>query len=69
MIENVESILRVVTFIAVGGLVAIVFFFVFAQIITGSKSIHKQLNKLIKLNEEIAELLRDLNSRDKNHRQ
>jgi predicted PurR-regulated permease PerM len=66
MVENIESILRVVTFIAVGGLVAIVFFFIFAQIITGSKTIHKQLDRLIKLNEEIAELLKDLNFRDRN---
>jgi len=65
MIEDIQSILRVVTFIAIGGLVAIAFFFVFAQIITGSKAIHNQLDKLIKLNEEIARLLRDLNSRNK----
>ncbi len=65
MIENIESILHVVTFIAVGGLVAIVFFFVFAQIITGSKSIHKQLDRLIKLNEEIIKLLKDLGPHNK----
>jgi predicted PurR-regulated permease PerM len=62
MIEDIESILRVVTFIAVGGTVAIVFFFIFAQIITGSKSIHKQLDKLTRLNEEIVKLLKELNS-------
>lgn len=65
MVQNVEDILKVVTFIAVGGLVAIAFFFVFAQIITGSKAIHNQLDKLIKLNEEIAQLLKQLNSRNK----
>jgi predicted PurR-regulated permease PerM len=58
MVENIESILRVVTFIAVGGLVAIVFFFIFAQIITGSKSIHKQLNRLTELAEQILAELR-----------
>jgi len=61
MIENIESILHVVTFIAVGGLVAIVFFFVFAQIITGSKSIHKQLDKLTDLTEQILDELRRSN--------
>jgi hypothetical protein len=58
MIEDIQSILRVVTFIAVGGLFAIVFFFVFAQIITGSKAIHSQLDKLTKLAEQILEELR-----------
>lgn len=57
MVENIESILHVVTFIAVGGLVAIVFFFIFAQIITGSKSIHKQLDRLTELAEQILEEL------------
>lgn len=63
MFETVEDILRVTSFIAVGGLVAIVFFFVFAQTITGSRTIHKQLEKLIRQNEEIAGLLRRLQSR------
>jgi predicted PurR-regulated permease PerM len=62
MVEDIQSILRVVTFIAIAGVVGVAFFFVFAQIITGSKSIHKQLDRLIKLNEEIAELLKELNS-------
>jgi len=61
MVENIESILRVVTFIAVGGVVAIAFFFVFAQIITGSKSIHKQLDKLTDLTEQILDELRRSN--------
>jgi len=66
MVENIESILRVVTFIAVGGLVAIAFFFVFAQIITGSKSIHKQLDRLTKLTEQIlAELKRQNTKKEK----
>jgi len=57
MFETVESILRVTTFIAVGGLVAIMFFFVFAQSIMGSKTVHKQLKKLIGQNEQIISML------------
>jgi uncharacterized membrane protein YjfL (UPF0719 family) len=60
MLDTLDNILRVVTFIAVGGLVAIVFFFIFAQTITGSRTVHKQLEKLIRQNEEIARLLRQL---------
>jgi dolichyl-phosphate-mannose--protein O-mannosyl transferase len=63
MVENVESILKVVIFIAVGGTLAIAFFFVFAHIITGSKTTHEQLKKITKLNEEILQQLKDLNSR------
>lgn len=60
MIEDIQDILRVVTFIAAGGLVAIIFFFIFAQTITGSRTVHKQLEKLIRQNDEIARLLRQL---------
>ena len=63
MFETVQSILHVTSFMAIGGLVAIVFFFVFAQTITGSRTIHKQIEKLIRQNEEIARLLRQLQSR------
>ena len=60
MFETVQSILHVTGFIAVSGLVAIVFFFVFAQTITGSRTIHKQLERLIRQNEEIVRLLQQL---------
>jgi predicted PurR-regulated permease PerM len=65
MIEDIQNILRVVTFIAIGGLFAIAFFFVFAQIITGSKTIHKQLNHLTGLAEQILEELRRSNKQPK----
>ncbi|MHC4259841.1 MAG: hypothetical protein ACYSTF_05450 [Planctomycetota bacterium] len=46
MHELVEKILFGVGFIAIGGAVALMFFFVFAPSILGSKAIHKQLEKL-----------------------
>ena len=67
MVENVESILRVVTFIAVGGTCAIIFFFIFAQTIIGLKTLHKQLEKLIEQNEKMLELLqKNLKKTDSN---
>lgn len=60
MLDTLDDILRVVTFIAAGGLVAIIFFFIFAQTITGSRTVHKQLEKLIRQNDEIARLLKQL---------
>ncbi len=66
MLENIEAILKVVTFIALGGVAAIIFFFIYAQVITGSKTIHKQLERLIELNEQIlAELKRKNTPKDK----
>ncbi|MBN1795723.1 MAG: hypothetical protein JW804_03540 [Sedimentisphaerales bacterium] len=58
MYETVEDILRVTTFIAVGGTFAILFFFIFAQTIIGLKTLHKQLEKLVEQNEKMLELLR-----------
>lgn len=46
MYEIVEKILFGVSFIAIGGVVALMFFFIFAPSILGSKTIHKQLEKL-----------------------
>ncbi len=62
MIENIEAILKVVTFIALGGVAAIIFFFIYAQVITGSKTIHKQLERLIELNEQILDQLKRQNT-------
>ena len=53
MFELIEKILHGVSFIALGGTVAIVFFFVFAPSILGSKTTHRQLEKL----QEQAELM------------
>jgi ATP/ADP translocase len=44
--ELVGRILTAVTFIAVGGALAVVFFFVFAQVILGSKRIQHKLESL-----------------------
>lgn len=60
MFEVVQDILRAVTFIAVGGVVALVFFFVFAQTIIGSRTIHKQLQKLIEQNDQLERRLKEL---------
>jgi len=46
MYHIVEKILFGVSFIAIGGAVALIFFFVFAPSILGLKTIHKQLEKL-----------------------
>jgi hypothetical protein len=46
MYESVQKILFGVSFIAVGGALALMFFFVFAPSILGLKTIHKQLEKL-----------------------
>jgi len=41
MYQVVEKILFGVNFIAIGGVVALMFFFIFAPSILGSKTIHK----------------------------
>lgn len=69
MFETLDNILQVIFFIAVGGLVAIVFFFVFAQTIIGSRTIHKQLDKIIEQNEKIGELLKKLHAGGDNKKQ
>jgi len=62
MLELIEMILRTTQFIAIGGGVAIIFFFVFAPQITGAKLINKQLEQLEKeikkLNENIEKLIK-----------
>jgi len=60
MYELIEEILRGVSFIAVGGAVALIFFFVFAPSILGSKTIHKQLEKLGKQVEKMNEQLKQI---------
>ncbi|MBA7633371.1 hypothetical protein ES703_40937 [subsurface metagenome] len=57
MYEVVEKILYGVSFIAIGGAVALIFFFIFAPSILGSKSIHKQLEQIRRQAEEMKEQL------------
>lgn len=60
LLELVEKILWAVSFIAIGGAVALMFFLVFAQSILGSKTIHSQLEALLQQNREICEQLKQI---------
>ena len=60
MYEIVEKIWYGVSFIAIGGTVAIIFFFIFAPSILGSKTVHKQLENMGKQIEEMKEQLRQI---------
>ena len=69
MFELVERILYAVSFIAFTGMLAIIFFFIFAPSILGSKTIHKQLDKLDgqfeKINEQLGKIADRLNETKK----
>ena len=58
--ELVEKILWTVSFVAIGGALAVMFFLVFAQSILGSRTIHTQLEKLLHQTEQITEQLRQI---------
>ena len=58
--EVVEKILYGVSFIAIGGAVALIFFFIFAPSILGSKTIHKQLEEIRRQAEEMKEQLKQI---------
>jgi hypothetical protein len=58
--ELVENILWAVSFIAVGGALALMFFLIFAQSIIGSKTIHSQLEILLRQNRRICEQLKQI---------
>ena len=60
LIELVEKILWAVSFMTVGGTLAIMFFLIFAQSILGSKSIHTQIEILIKQKRQICEHLEQI---------
>ena len=60
MYELIEKILYGVSFIAIGGAVALIFFFMFAPSILGSKTIHKQLEKIRQQAEEMKEQLKQI---------
>lgn len=67
MLELVEKILHGVSFIAIGGTLALIFFFVFAPSILGSKTIHKQLENIQQqagqINNQLKEIAQHLEKR------
>lgn len=58
--ELVEKILYGVSFIAIGGAVALIFFFIFAPSILGSRTIHKQLEEIRRQAEQMKEQLEQI---------
>ena len=60
LFELVEKILWAVSFMTIGGSVAIMFFLIFAQSILGSKTIHSQLEILLRQNRQICEQLKQI---------
>ena len=58
--ELVQKILWAVSFMAIGGTLAVMFFLVFAQSIFGSRTIHSQLEILLRQNRQICEQLRQI---------
>ncbi len=64
LFELVENIFWVTMFIALGGTAALLFLLIFAQSISGSKTTHSQLNRLIgqteRMNEQLKEIGRTL---------
>jgi hypothetical protein len=58
--ELVEKILWAVSFIAIGGALALMFFLVFAQSVLGSKTIHSQLEALLRQSRQICEQLKQI---------
>lgn len=69
MYELVEKILWGVSFIAIGGALAMIFFLIFAQSILGSKTTHSQLDKLLQqikhINEQLKQVIQRL-EKDRN---
>lgn len=69
MYELVEKILHGVSFIAIGGTLALIFFFVFAPSILGSKTVHRQLENLQQQAKEMNEQLREIARQLENKKQ
>lgn len=72
MYELVEKILQGVSFIAIGGALAIIFFFIFAPSILGSKTTHKQLddlkNQIEEMNQQLKQIAQQLSKGKENHK-
>jgi signal transduction histidine kinase len=60
MYELVERILFAVSFIAIGGTLALIFFFVFAPSILGSRTINRQLEHVRQQAERMNEQLKQI---------
>ncbi|MFB0524530.1 MAG: hypothetical protein ACETVZ_03255 [Phycisphaerae bacterium] len=60
MYDLVERIMWGVSFIAISGAIALIFFLLFAQSIVGSKTIHEQLEKLLRQGEQISKQLKQI---------
>ena len=64
----VEKILWGVGFIAIGGALTVMFFLVFAPSILGSRTIHNQIDKLLrqseKMNEQLKQIIQHLKKED-----
>lgn len=56
----IQRILWGVSFIAIGGTVAVMFLLIFAQSILGSKTIHEQLERTLRQGEQISEQLKQI---------
>jgi hypothetical protein len=61
--ELVNKILYAVSFIAIGGTLALIFFFVFAPSILGSRTLHEQIENLQQQLERVSEQLKEITSR------
>jgi hypothetical protein len=61
--ELVNKILYAVSFIAIGGTLALIFFFVFAPSILGSRTLHKQIENLQQQLERLNEQFKEIASR------
>jgi hypothetical protein len=68
MYELVSKIFTAVTFIAIGGSLAIVFFFMYAQVILGSKHLQHKLDsiesQLKRANELLERIARDTSGKN-----
>lgn len=60
LLEITEKILWAVSFIAIGGTLALMFFLVFAQSILGTRTTHSQLDALLKQSKQICEQLKQI---------
>ena len=68
VLEMVQKLLFVVTFIAIGGLMSIVFFFIFGHSILGITRLQHQITSLEKATRDTNNLLESIEDKIKNHK-